>query len=69
MYKGGWKPRDRVVVALHRARKFATVVGECKDRVHWMVLIDGNLSTKKVHNSQLTLLHPTQLAFHWGKAK
>lgn len=59
-----WKHGDRVVIQRRRlARKYGTVVGECKDRIHWMVLIDGNIHTSRVDRHCLTLLTPQQLAF------
>lgn len=61
------KPGDRVVVRMMRGRKYGRVVDECKDRVHWSVIIDGNLSATRVMWKRLTLLKPEQLAFHWRK--
>lgn len=61
------KPRDRVVVQMNRGRKYGTVVAEAKDRINWLVLIDGNRQTKAVHRDRLELLTPQQLAFHWRK--
>lgn len=57
----------RVVVQLGRpGRKFGKVTGETRDGLSWYVLLDGNACTRTVPKEQVTLLKPTQLAFHFG---
>lgn len=57
---------DRVVVRRVMSRKYGTVVNESRDKLCWVVLLDGNRQTINVEKRKCELLRPEQLAFYFG---